>query len=184
MTTLLRWSEPQQADRALLPSFTCTNPGRKRRRPNGGWEIDHPRPWELFVQSKIRACRPPCQPPHHALVGRDDEGIGGFVYWEELDGPAEVEVRVAAVATRFRGKGGGWADEMMRTLFDTLTLNAITADAQAVRVTTWIHEQNHPSQRLCRNYGFAHMGTFLATDPELQRWAAEILVAGADVVTP
>lgn len=141
--------------------------------------MDHPRPWELFVQARIRVYRPPCQPPDFALVGRDSEGIGAFVAWQEVDGPRAVQILGAAVAQRFRGKGGGWADEMMRTLFDTLTLRALDERIDAVAVTTWVHEFNHPSQRLCRNFGMAHTGACIATDPAMQEWATLLLVGGA-----
>ena len=55
------------------------------------------------------------------LVGLDSKGIGAAVWFEELDGPSMVEVRVGAVALRHRRRGGGVADEMVTVLFDAIT---------------------------------------------------------------
>lgn len=180
MNTLLTWNPPLRQDRQELSTFTCTVKAENRRRA-GRWEAFHPAPWERLVQGRIRTCHPPCQPPDFALLGRDKNGIGGFVFWEELDGPALVEIHVAAVALRLRGKGGGWADEMMRTVFDQLTGRALENQVEAVGVATWIHEKNRGSQRLCRRYGMVHTGKCMNGDPTLQRWTTQILVGGADI---
>lgn len=182
MNTLLTWAPPNRQDGLELKSFTCTVE-RTRRRFAGRWERDHPAEWERLVQANIRKCNPPCQPPHYALLGRDDDGIGAFVFWEEADGPAAVEIRTLAVALRLRGKGGGWADEMMRVLFDTLTARAYEQGVDVIALRTWIHERNHGSQRLFRRYKLVHTGVCMKTDPALQQWVGHILVAGAEVET-
>ena len=92
------------------------------------------------MQSRIHQINPPCQPPNFALVGRDAAGIGAVVFYEEMDGPGQVEIHLAAVAQRFRRRGGGWADEMLSTLLDTLTTRALEQGIDLVDVLTWIDE--------------------------------------------
>lgn len=166
-----------------MPSFTCTEkPVRYLR--HGRWEYEHDAEWELQVQARIRKFKPPCQSPDYALVGRDEDGIGAFLFWEELDGPAVVEICTVAVDMRFRHKGGGVAKEMMQVLFDTLTTRAMDQGVDAVLLNTWIHEKNLLSQRLFYELGVRHNGKCMNGDPELQRWTAQILVGGADVESP
>jgi hypothetical protein len=119
---------------------------------------------------------PPCQPPNFSLVGRDSDGIGAVVFYEELDGPAQIEVHLVAVATRYRRRGGGWADETMSVLFDTLTDRALELGVHQIAVLTWIDEGNRASQALCRRFGLRQTGV---SDSTLQRWAGTILVGGA-----
>ena len=113
------------------------------------------------------------------MLGWDAEGIGAAVYWEELDGPRQVEVHVGAVANRHRHQGGGVADEMLVTLFDILTERALDHGVDLVLVGTWIHERNRASQTMCRRNGLHQQA--LANEAGLQRWGADLLVAGAEL---
>lgn len=145
----------------------------------GRWELDHEAPWERYVQSRIRAdAKPPAAAPLHLWAGRDPKGFGAVLMYEQLDGPHQVDVHYVAVALRHRGRGGGAADEMMRTLMDNLTQDAMAQGAHAVQALAWIHERNAPSQRLFRRFGFQQV----EEGPEgLQRWGALVLISGADI---
>ncbi len=57
---------------------------------------------------------------------------------------------------RLRRKGGGYADEMCRDLFDELTARAMQEGVPAVRVIGYVWEENRPSQELLRRNGFLH----------------------------
>ena len=138
----------------------------------------HEREWERLVQSRIRTATSAPPPPQFMLVGSDAEGIGAAVWYEELDGAGNIEVRVGAVALRHRRRGGGVADEMVAALFDALTEKALHDGVDIVLVQTWVDERNRPSQAMCRRAGMHQ----LSEDPDgtLQRWGANILIGGAD----
>lgn len=179
MSTLLEWGPVRRGDRAALEAFECTE-ARKTRRHGGRWEPFHTRPWELQVQAMVHKVNPRCQPPNFCLVGRDSLGLGAVVYFEELDGPAQVEVVFVAVAQRLRRRGGGCADEAMRTLFDVATTRALEQGVDLVEILTWIDEENRPSQSLARRFGMMQARAECG-DPRLQRWTVTLLVGGADV---
>lgn len=130
------------------------------------------------MQSKIRTANPACRPPEYLQLGWDDEGIGAAIFWEELDGPGQVELHVAAVALRYRRRGGGVADEMMTHTLDALTTRALELGVDLVEASTWIDEQNRASQNMCRRFGFRQVA--FKDDEGLQRWSGTILIAGTD----
>jgi hypothetical protein len=77
---------------------------------------DHPGWWEFEVQSRIRALRPAnLLPGRWVRFGFDSEGLAAVTVVQELDGPAEVEWELGAVAQRLGHKGGGYADELLGT---------------------------------------------------------------------
>lgn len=166
------------SDRAELCVFECTEPGVKRQ-GESGWYVDHPRLWELKVQSKIRTLAKHVRfpAPGYVLLGHDPDGLAAVAYYEEQDGPAEVEIHLAAIALRLRRKGGGCADEMVTGLLDRLTARAIEAGVAQVVITTKIDEHNGPSQGLCRRFGLWHTG--ILPNSTLQQWSG-ILPTGGD----
>lgn len=143
------------------------------------WQTIHPRPWERLVQSKFRTASPPYPAPEFCELGWDKDGIGAAVFWEELDGPGQVELHVAAVANRYRGRGGGVADEMMTHAFDTMTVRAIEVGVDFIEASTWIDESNKASQKMCRRFGLRQVA--FKEDENLQRWSVVLQVSGADL---
>lgn len=130
------------------------------------------------MQAKVRTMKPPYPPPEHLLLGWDDAGIGAAVFWEELDGPGQVEVYLGAVAMRYRRRGGGVADEMMTELFDAITERAFEVGVDMVEISTWIHEGNRASQSMARRFTF-HQTSF-KEDEQLQRWSVFLQIDGSE----
>jgi len=148
--------------------FECTRPGI-RRRGAAGWEVAHQKPWELRVQSKLRAGRPPVEPPEYMIVGLDEHGLAAVLTYRELDGPAQVELAIGAVALRCRGKGGGYADEMLEEGLDRIAERAYNEGIDVIHLSTLVHESNRASHSLCRRLQMRHTGMFSET---LQQWTA------------
>lgn len=111
--------------------------------------------------------------PCFMLVGRDRHGIGAVAFWEELDGPAQVEFRVGAVASRYRNRGGGWADEMFTKVLDEVTTKAMEHGVHVVELVTWVHEDNRASQRMCGRFNLRQVQQ---RDDGYQRWGALFVV--------
>jgi len=172
-TSLLEWHDGWQDDRTQLHNFECTEPAQKVQR-GGTWQKVHPRMWEYAVQSKLRRLRPPLAPPEFMLTGHDEHGLAAVVTFEELDGPAQVELCLAAIARRLRGKGGGYADEMLTRALDAITTRAVEQEIGFVSLLTYVDERNRYSQELCRRFHLRH--TAMA-GPELQVWSGDLLVA-------
>lgn len=122
--------------------------------------------------------KPPYPPPMYLLLGRDAEGIGAVVFYEELDGPSQVEVWIGAVALRYRRRGGGWADEMMSMVLDSITSRALETGVDIVEVGTMIDEGNRASQAMCRRFGLRQVAQ---REDGMQRWAAYLMVGGAEL---
>ncbi len=179
MSSLLEWRPARRQDRDALKRIECTTPGRKCKHA-GRWEVHHPRKYELEVQSAIRSrINPPCQLPNHCLLGWDGDELAAVAFYEELDGPAQVEVHAVAVGMPYRRKGGGWADEMLKTVLDEITLRAHEHGVDFVAVLAWIDGANRPSQDLFRRAGMRQTGVLAETT--LERWSATYLVRGADL---
>ncbi|QSR27097.1 hypothetical protein CFH99_15835 [Nocardioides aromaticivorans] len=179
MSSLLSWRNAAPGDRQALQSFECTTPGKKIKHA-GRWEIQHPRRWELQVQSKIRAhVKPPCRRPNHCLVGWDGDNLAAVVFYEELDGPAQIEVHVVAVSMAYRRRGGGWADELLRMTLDDITATAIEQGVDITSIVAWIDEGNRPSQDLFRRTGFRQVGVLEGST--LQRWALTLQIRGVEI---
>jgi hypothetical protein len=133
------------------------------------------------VQARIHEAHPPYPDGEFLWLGRDSDGLGAVLFYRELDGPGQVEVDVAAVATRFRRRGGGWADELMTVLFDAITARAVEHGVDIVEIGTWIHEKNRPSHRMARTFGMRQLPGAIPDDPALQRWGLLLLAGGADI---
>lgn len=176
MTGLLRWESGQRRHVGDLQLFECTSfkPPRVLR----GWPPHNlPDWWEYEVQQEIRSFRPPLGRGRHLWLGYDDEGLAAVITWQELDGPAEVELEYGAVALRHRRVGGGYADELSQVLFDEVTARAIEGGVAAVSMTAYVWNQNRPSQALCRRMLFAHVAE---AAPGVQVWHRELLVGALE----
>lgn len=172
---LLEWRAAGRSDRSAIDVFTCTREPTKSFATQ--WRPQHPRWWEWEVQSAIRGLEPPYTYPKQMLVGLDDHGIGAVSFYEELDGPGAVELSLMAVATRLRNQGGGYADEMFRVTLEEIEARAIQTGVPEVSLAGRVWHENHASQRMIRQHGFAHTGH--AADG-VQVWTAVMLAGGAE----
>lgn len=172
--SLLNWRDARPEHRRELCVFTCTTPPIPKSRATN-WQVTHPKLWEFEAQQMIRALEAPgAGSSHHLRVGEDDEGLAAVSYFEFLDGPAYVDLIVGGIATRLRGKGGGYADEMMEDTLDVITVAALGARVQEVRIEGRIFEENHHSQEMCRRAGFRHTDDTGA--PGVQIWSLNLLL--------
>lgn len=128
----------------------------------------------------IRALRPPSsKSPFRMRVGEDAEGLAAVSYYQELDGPSDIDLIVGAVATRLRGKGGGYADEMLEDTLDSITARALAEEVRGVRIAGRIYEANRASQDMCRRAGFRHTGDTAA--PGVQIWSLFLITDAAAI---
>ncbi|MCZ2857827.1 hypothetical protein [Blastococcus sp. VKM Ac-2987] len=121
----------------------------------------------------MRALAPEFSAGRYVRLGYDSEGLGAVSVVQELDGPAEVEWEFGAVALRLRGKGGGYADEMCRDVFDQLTARAIEAGISNVKIIGYVYEENHASQKMNRRHGMRHVSN---GGPGVQVWQRNLPV--------
>lgn len=153
MTHPLHWRAAQPTDRPALTAFVCTDPPA-RRFVDG--RRQHPRPWELDVQSAVRDTRLPLPADTHALVGLDTDGIATVCRYEIDTTTATAFIQLLAVASRAQHRGHGTA-----TLGHVLGLIAAhlpdTQDTGATLVAAKIHHPNTRSKRMCADCGFHHV---------------------------
>lgn len=175
MSSLLTWQAAARGHIEDLNHFVCTDFVKPKGMRGKDWPPRHlPRWWEWEVQQELRDLHPPAARGRVIRVGYDDVGLAAVAVAQELDGPSEVEWEYGAIALRLRRKGGGYADEMCRELFDELTLRALQEDLAAVRVVGYVWEENRPSQALLRRSGFLHTDQ---AGEGVQFWEQELLVA-------
>ena len=166
--TLLSWRPGERRDRAALQQFTCTVPLRPYR-PN---QPRHPKQWELDVQSGIRALQPPLGPDQTLLIGEDESGIAAVTLSAEQDGgPAIVKLQVIAIATRYRGQGGRYADEALQVALEAVGARAGSCSLKEFQAIGWVHPNNHASKLMCQRAGFGHLGN---TPQGLEEWGITI----------
>jgi RimJ/RimL family protein N-acetyltransferase len=111
------------------------------------------------------------------LIGSDRQGIAAISIIDEVDGPGHVELSHMAISRRFRGKGGGHADEMMTKTLDVITSRAFEQGVTFTQVYGYIHPLNHASQSLFRRAGLrrTHDET-----PDLQQWGRDLILTTDD----
>lgn len=159
MTDPLHWRTARPGDRAALTAFICTDPPR-RRFTNG--RRQHPRPWELDVQSAVRDTRFPLLADTHAVVGLDTTGIAAVCRYQLDPAAGSAFIQLLAVATRAQHLGHGTA-----TLTHVLHLIATQAaqprntgdngGTGGVLVAAKIHHPNTHSKQMCTTAGFTHV---------------------------
>jgi hypothetical protein len=174
VTDLLTWRHATRADRSALQSFQCTEPSRKTRIGHR-WQQSHPAEWELFVQSHLRAARPPLAEPLRMFVGHDEQGLAAVIIGEDRAGPALVEANFGAVAMRVRHKGGAYADEMMGVFIADAMGRAASVGLPRFSVTGMVHERNLPSRHMLTRAGFGFVRT-AKNQPDYQIWMTLIHV--------
>jgi RimJ/RimL family protein N-acetyltransferase len=95
-------------------------------------------------------------------------------YYEELDGPREVFVKLVAVSKDLRRQGGGYADEMFAQTLDAITARALDykVEVTEVLISGLIEPANRPSQAMAKRAGFQHRGIL----DNLQLWERNLPV--------
>jgi hypothetical protein len=107
------------------------------------------------------------------LVGYDAHGLAAVIIGEDRDGPALVEANFGAVATRLRGQGGAYADEMVAVFMTSARDRAVDAGLSRFTVMGMIHERNLASKRMMTRAGFDFVRV-VPRQPEYETWVAII----------
>lgn len=175
MIDLLAWRSAVRGDRPQLDTFKCTRDPVKSLATR--WKPYHPKWWELEVQSAIRGLEPPYAYPRQLLVGLDRKGVAAVSYFEEVDGPARVELSLMALATRLRSKEKGHAEEMFRVTRELIENRAIEHGHQEVELVGYVWHENLASQRMCADAGLKH--TDFAADG-VHVWTARVMLGTPD----
>jgi hypothetical protein len=165
VSRLLSWREPGHGDRAALQRFTCTVPAQRitgQKRPY------HPKPWELVVQSGIRALRPPVAQDQLLLLGQDAEGIAAVCLLAEQGDASVIKIQAIAVAVRYRGQGGAHGDEALNVALESAAQRARGIGSDQVVVVGWVDPRNDASKFLNQRAGFALRRI---TSAGLEEWA-------------
>jgi hypothetical protein len=152
MNRLLAWREAERADRQRLQQFVCTVPARRafqQKRPS------HPRPWELAVQSGIRALRPPMPEDQLLLIGEDDQGVAAVCLLADQGGAQAFKIQAVAIATRHRGVGGSCSAEAMDVALEAAAEQARKRGLGKVALVGWVDPRNTASKRMNQRAGLA-----------------------------
>jgi hypothetical protein len=166
--SLLAWRAAEHGDRAALQQFTCTVPAQK---VFGQKRSYHPKPWELNVQSGIRALQPPLPPDQSLMLGLDVEGIGAVCLLAEQGDAAVIKIQAIAVSVRLRGQGGVYADEAMQVALEVAGNRAQNARIDSVLLVGWVDPHNIASKRLNQRAGFAQRRI---TPGGLEEWVLKL----------
>jgi hypothetical protein len=164
VTRLLSWRAAERGDRPALQAFTCTVPAR--RNPDGRYR--HPKPWELEVQSFIRALRPPLSPNQSLLLGEDANGIAAICLLAQQKDPSFIKIQVLAIATRYRGLGGTYGNEALDVALETALERGRKSRLDEVIVVGWVNQRNYPAKLLNQRTGFICQGK---TQDGFEIWA-------------
>lgn len=151
MTRLLAWSVAGHADRAALQRFTCTVPAQRvagQKRPY------HPKPWELQVQSGIRALRPPTAQDQLLLLGEDEEGIAAVRLLADQGDASVIKIQAIAAAVRCRGQGGAYGDEALSVALEAAAQRGRRIGRDEIVVVGWVDPRNNPGKLLNQRAGF------------------------------
>jgi len=139
-------------DRAALQRFTCTVPAQRvmgQKRPY------HPKPWELEVQSGIRALRPPVAQDQLLLLGEDMEGIAAVCLLADQGEASIIKIQAIAVAARYRGRDGAHGDEALTAALEGAALRGRRNGMTEIVVVGWVDPRNNPSKFLNQRAGFS-----------------------------
>jgi len=166
----LDWRTAGPEHRAALQSFTCADPPRavwdRHRR-----EKIHERPWELTVQSHIRALRPTLPSSENALLGFVDGDLASVVHFGWTDDGTQLLVLAIATEHEHRRAGLGRA-----TLATTLDVLRSVRDEAAIGCGAFarIDRRNTPSARLFTAAGFVRLEPD-REDTDLDYWVHDLL---------
>jgi hypothetical protein len=152
------WRDATRQDRPLLQQFQCAEDAGRQpdRRP-----LPHPRPWEYLVQTWIRTRTPPAGADESLRLGSAESGllaVGGAALIDGSTPRAIVKLQVVAISVSQRGGDGSLADSVLTEMLDRSVDLGGRAGARETVVTSWVHEDNLPSQQLLRRAGFSNLG--------------------------
>lgn len=171
MTRLLAWREAEHTDRQSLQQFVCTVSSRRgfqQKRPS------HPRPWELIVQSGIRALRPPMPAGQLLLLGEDGQGIAAVCLLADQADASVVKIQAVAIAVRHRGVGGSCSTEAMDVSLEAAGERARKQGFDSVAVVGWVDPRNEASKRMNQRAG---LSLRRMTPGGLEEWAVVLDLA-------
>lgn len=151
MSRLLSWRAAGHADRAALQRFICTVPAQ---RVTGLKRPYHPKPWELEVQSGIRALRPPLAQDQVLLLGEDAEGIAAVCLLADQGDADVIKIQAIAVAARYRGQGGAHGDEALDVAIQAAAQRGRRTGKHEIVLVGWVDPRNTPSKLLNQRAGF------------------------------
>jgi hypothetical protein len=95
------------------------------------------------------------------LLGLAESGlvaVGGAALVDGSAPRAIVKLQVVAISVSQRGGNGLLADSVLAEMLDRSMDLGARASSDETLVTSWVHENNVPSQRLLRRAGFANLG--------------------------
>jgi hypothetical protein len=166
VSRLLSWRAAEYADRSALQQFSCTVPAQRVFLQKRSY---HPKPWELEVQSGLRALRPPVGEDQSLLLGEDAGGIAAVcLLAAQAESAMVVKIQAIAIATRYRGQFGAHADEALDVALEAAAARGSKSGVDAVTVIGLVHPRNIASKRLNERAGFTHVGNVQAG---LEQWA-------------
>jgi hypothetical protein len=98
------------------------------------------------------------------LIGEDDVGIAAVTLsWlaprsAEQDAEQYVKLQAIAIATRYRGQGGAYADQALQTTLEAIAARVSRDGLEAFRAVGWIHPRNKASKLMCQRAGLTYLG--------------------------
>jgi hypothetical protein len=174
----IQWRSAAGSDRPLLQRFECTAPAPRQsgRRASG-----HPKPYERDVQSAIRTLSVPVRGRDGTcLVGLDGGELVAVALWcrmDDVDYPL-FKIRLIAVATSVRGRGGAVARECVDQVLGGIA--AECEEGEVVTVYGLVDHRNSASQNLLKDCDFEEEPDAPVQDAKLATWALEMRVEAAD----
>ncbi|MCZ0711141.1 hypothetical protein OYT00_14105 [Microbacterium paraoxydans] len=171
----LEWREASHADRGALSVFVCAYPAKASRDPVTH-QPSHPQPWQLKVQSGLRAQRPPLK-EQRLIVGYDDDGLAAVGMYEPL--PEDRAFYIRAVARAQRLAHLRVADELLANLIERITLEREFVEFGYQDAFCEIHWRNGASKKLFARAGFACAGHNDASD--LETWVIDLSAGAIEV---
>jgi hypothetical protein len=123
----------------------------------------------------VRSYRPPHRHSKVLLVGEDADGIGAVSAYEELDGPAHIELSLMAVALRLKGQRIG--DEMAEFTLQTVVQRAVAKNVRQILAFGYVWHENERSKKMCRRLGMQHTGRGA---PGVEQWSLRLAIEVAE----
>lgn len=175
----LRWDAPHPRECvAALQAFRCTT-DLDPYRPGGprGFEHRHPEHWAYQVQVAVHGLTNRGMNPSAALLtGWSGESLAAVSVFQEVDGPAQVDIELMAISLEHRHRG--FAREMCNRTLEEIEDRALAADVTETLVNGYVWHQNIDSQRMCLANGGSLTETY---DDGRQRWSRLLLHARAEL---
>jgi len=168
---LLDWRDAERGDRQALQGFVCSP--RPPRPEAGRYHIKEGAYWERDAQAGVRNMRPPAGGGEIMLVGELNGEIVAVGWSQDVDGPADVFINVAAISLDLRnGDTRGYGDELAAELINRLKRRAAADGHAELCISGKVHQQNAESQKLCARLN----ATRLEATGDLEEWGVRVAV--------